>query len=286
MAKTYLLMDANVTTGYYLPRSLRSVRARARVESIINAARSGSADLFLCIPNFCIAEVFSTFMKCAFGGWNRHVRSAGGRIDRRVYQRLVSQFQKDIHNGAVINQSELSRYHVLGINLVAPIDHHFQIRRAGRNHRPMSTLDHLLVSMGIQLAKVHGQDRVVVISTDRRLCDVLKKCRVGLRSQVIHRLKLRIAREVTGREYSPDLYPTVIDLANATKAELEAALPRGATSLSLGSSLIRGHSRMPRSPIKMLWYLATWPQFASPSKAPRPARCRLRTAQCLRATAR
>jgi hypothetical protein len=225
MARTYLLLDANVTAGYYLPRSLRSVRARSRIESIINAARSGTTDVFLYIPSFCIAEVFSTFMKYAFGSWNRHVRRAGGRIDRRVYERLVSQFQRDIHNGAAINQYELSRYHVLGINLVAPIDHHFQIRRAGANHRPMSTLDHLLVSMGIQLAKVHGQDRVVVVSADRRLCDVLKKCRSGLRSRVINRLKLRIAREVTGRDYSPNLYPQVINLATATKAELTAALP-------------------------------------------------------------
>lgn len=225
MPRTYVLLDANVTAGYYLPRSLRSLRARSRIEAIVNAARSGQVDVFLYIPNFCIAEVFSTFMKYAFGGWNRHVTRAGGRIDRRVYERLVDQFQKDIHNGAVINQYELSRYHVLGVNLVAPIDHHFQIRRAGRNHRPMSTLDHLLVSMGIQLAKVHGQDNVVVISADRRLCDVLKKCRAGLRSRVIGRLKLRIAKEVTGKDYSPDLYPQVIDLATATNAELVAVLP-------------------------------------------------------------
>jgi hypothetical protein len=225
MARTYLLLDANVTAGYYLPRSLRSVRARSRIESIINAARSGHGDLFLYIPNFCIAEVFGTFMKYAFGKWNRHVTRAGGRIDRRVYERLVAQFQHDIHNGRVINQYELSRYHVLGINLVAPIDHHFQIRRAGGNHRPMSTLDHLLVSMGIQLAKVHGQDRVIVVSADRRLCDVIKKCRAGLRSRVIDRLKLRIAREVTGRDYSPELYPEVVDLATATKTDLADALP-------------------------------------------------------------
>jgi hypothetical protein len=225
MPRTYVLLDANVTAAYYLPRSLRSVRARSRIEAIINAARSGNADIFLYIPNFCVAEVFSTLMKYAFGQWNTHVTRAGGRIDRRVYERLVAQFQRDIHDGAVINQYELSRYHVLGINLVAPIDHHFQIRRAGGNHRPMSTLDHLLVSMGIQLAKVHGPDRVVLVSADRRLCDVLKKCRAGLRSRVIDRLKLRIAREVTGRDYSPDLYPSVVDLARATNAELAAALP-------------------------------------------------------------
>lgn len=68
MPRTYVLLDANVAAGYYLPRSLRSVRARSRIESIIDASRSETGDLFLYIPNFCIAEVFGTFMKYAFGG--------------------------------------------------------------------------------------------------------------------------------------------------------------------------------------------------------------------------
>ena len=62
----YLLLDANVTAGYYLSRSLDSKRAASRIENILNSIRSGATDHFLYIPNFCIAEVFSTFMKYAF----------------------------------------------------------------------------------------------------------------------------------------------------------------------------------------------------------------------------
>jgi hypothetical protein len=220
MARLFLLLDANVTSGYYLPRCLSSLRARKRIELIVNSARSGASDFFLYIPNFCIAETFSVFMKHGFSSRNRHVVNAGGKLDRRFYRSLVEQFQSDIHNGTLINQYELSRYHILGINWVAPIDHYFKIRRRHAEHRPMGTFDHLLVSMGIQLSKVHGPDNVVIVSTDTRLCDVVSKCRGGLKAKVVRRLKLDIAEEVTGRPYSPSLYPRCVNLATATKWQL------------------------------------------------------------------
>lgn len=232
MSTKYLLLDANVTAGYYLPRSLTSAKARTRTESILNSARSGESNFFLYIPNFCIAETFSVFMKHGLGHWNRHVKKAGGKIDRRVYEGLVKQFQADIHNGQFLNQYELSRYHVLGINLVAPIDHHFQISRGKKNHSPMSTFDHLLISMGIQLAHIHGPDNVVVVSADTRLTDVLAKCKSGLKPAVVKKLKLHIAENVTGRPFKKELYPLHVNLKNATESELIAAL--GAWPLVVG----------------------------------------------------
>lgn len=218
--RRYLLLDANVVAGYYLPRSLNSERARDRIAGIINSARTSAVDLFLYIPNFCIAETFSCFMKHGFSPRNQHVKSAGGKIDLRVYESLVNQFQKDIHNGSVINQYELSRYHVLGVNLVAPIDHYFKIRRRDKNHLPMGTMDHLIISMGIQLGKIHGPEHVIVISTDTRLCDVVEKARAGLGDQVVRKLKLNIAKEVTGRAYSPSIYPRCVNLASARNQDL------------------------------------------------------------------
>ena len=224
MPEKYLLLDANVVAGYYLPRSLQSTKARARIEMIFDSVRSKRADFFLYIPNFCIAETFGVFMKHAFGKWNPHVKKAGGKIDRRVYERLVSQFQKDIHNGHFINQYELSRYHILGINLVAPIDHHFQISRGRKKqHRPMGTFDHLLIAMGVQLAHVHGPENVVLVTADSRVTDVLEKCRSGLRSNVVRRLKLDIAERVTGRPFSPQRYPQYVNLKDGTRADLTAA---------------------------------------------------------------
>jgi hypothetical protein len=206
---------------------LSSKRAAKRIKVIFDSARTGESDFFFYIPNFCIAETFSVFMKHAFGKWNTHVKKAGGRIDRRVYESLVKQFQADIHNGAFLNQYELSRYHVLGINLVAPIDHHFQITRGGaKRHVPSGTFDHLLISMGLQLAKIHGPDNVIIVSSDMRLCKVLDKCRSGLKANVVKKLKLRIGENVTGRAYSPSLYPSCINLVSAKTRDLVHAFGR------------------------------------------------------------
>ena len=77
----YVLLDANVTAGYYLPRSLNSVKAQQRIEILFDSVRSRQADHFFYLPNFCVAEVFSVFMKHSFGTWNKQVKK--GTIDTR-----------------------------------------------------------------------------------------------------------------------------------------------------------------------------------------------------------
>ena len=152
--------------------------------------RSGESEHFFYLPNFCVAEVFSVFMKHTFGTWNNHVKKKG-TIDTRVYRSLVNQFEADIHNGAFIYHYELSRYHVLGINLVAPVDHYYRFRRGKRRQvAPMGTFDHLIISMGIHLAHIHGRENVAIISADDRLTDILKKCVGGISSATERKLKL------------------------------------------------------------------------------------------------
>lgn len=216
----YLLLDANVVAAYYLPRCTSSARSRSRIENIINSVRSGSTDHFLYMPNFCIAETFSVFMKHAFGKWNTHVQRAGGKIDARVYRSLTKQFGADIHNGKFIYQYELARYHILGIDLVAPVDHHYQITRGKKYHAPMGTFDHLIISMGVHLAHIHGHDSVAIISSDSRLTNILAKCKSGLKARTIEKLKLNAAEDVTGRKFGPTLFPRFLNLKTATNSDL------------------------------------------------------------------
>lgn len=216
----YILLDANVTAGYYLPRSLNSKRARERIQIIFDSARSGKSDFFFYLPNFCVAEVFSVFMKHSFGTWNTHV-SKKGTIDTRVYMSLVNQFQEDIHNGKFIYHYELSRYHVLGINLVAPIDHYFRFRRGNKRHvAPMGTFDHLIISMGVHLTRIHGRDNVVLLSSDERLTDILGKCCAGVSMSTQRKLRLEKAERLTGVPFAPDTFPRGVNLKTATKTEL------------------------------------------------------------------
>ncbi len=216
----YLLLDSNVTAGYYLPRSLDSARAQKRIELLFQSIRSGESSHFLYIPNFCIAEVFSVFMKHAFGKWNRHVINKGGTIDKRIYEKLVTQFQADIHNGKFLYHLELNRYHILGINLVAPIDHSYKISRRQGNVIPCGTFNHLIISMGITLAHIHGRNNVCIISADDRLTDLLSKCSSLHRPTTIKKLKLDIAEDVIGHPFNRDLFPRYLNLKSAKVSDL------------------------------------------------------------------
>jgi hypothetical protein len=215
----YALLDTNVTAGYYLARSLTSQVARRHIATIIDSVRTGGSKHSLYIPNICIAETFSVFMKYAFGKWNPHLKHKK-TIDKRVYEHLVSQFQKDIHNGRLLYQYELSRYHILAIDLVAPIDHHYQHTRGKKNHRPMGTFDHLYVAMGIHLAHIDGNENVVLLTADDRISNIVSRCRVSIADSTVRKLKLRIAEEVTGRAFSPALFPRCLNLKTATRRQL------------------------------------------------------------------
>lgn len=215
----YILLDSNVTAGYYLPRSLNSKKARERIENIFDSVRSGEAEHFFYLANFCVAEVFSVFMKHSFGSWNAHIKKKG-TIDTRAYNSLVHQFQDDIHNGKFIYHYELSRYHVLGINLVAPIDHYFKIVKGTKRVTPMGTFDHLIISMGIHLAHIHGSENVLILSTDDRLTNILKKCKSPIPYTTVRKLKLDKAMNITGRKFSPNIFPQHLNLKTATKKEL------------------------------------------------------------------
>ena len=186
------------------------------------------------LVNFCVAEVFGVFMKYSFGKWNPHVSSRGA-IDTRVYKSLVKQFQDDIHNGKFLYHYELSRYHVLGINLVAPIDHYFRVSRkrlakgkkrasekkVNPNVTPMGTLDHLIISMGVHLAKIHGRNDTVLVSADDRLTEILRKCKSSIPEATLKKLCLNGVEKLTGTPFCPSTFPRHVNLKTATIPELK-----------------------------------------------------------------
>lgn len=215
----YFLIDANVAAGYYLPRSLSSIKARQRIEMIIDHIRSHRKNNFIYIPNICIAETISVFIKHSFGKWNKHLKKEG-TIDTRVYNSLVNSFQSDIHNARFLYHYELDRYHILGINLVAPIDHYFRINKKKGNIHPMKTFDHLIISMGINLARIHGEKNVCILTADNRMSNVLDKCKSNIKKDTLGKLKLNIAEKVTGIPFSPHIFPLHLNLNHCTKEEL------------------------------------------------------------------
>jgi hypothetical protein len=220
----YYLIDANIASGYYLRRSAKDEKSADRIEMIIDFIRENRNDYFIYIPNFCVAETVNVFIKHSFGAWNRHVKKKGA-IDTRVYQSVIKAFQEDIHNAKFLYHYELDRYHILGINLVAPIDHYYKINRTKNRKRndptPSGTFDHLIISMGIQLTKIHGSGSVKILTTDYRLAKVVEKCRSNIRKTTLEKLKMKIAESVTSTDFSKDIFPECIDLSNCSNKELE-----------------------------------------------------------------
>lgn len=194
----YFLLDANVAAGYYLPRSLNSEKAKFRIEKIFDYIRMNSRDHFIYIPNICIAETFNVFAKHSFGYWNSHLKSKA-TIDSRIYESLVKSFQKDVHNGHFLYHYELNRYHIINTNLVSPIDHHYKIS-PGKKSKPAGTFDHIIISMGVELSRIHGADNVCILSTDERLIKVLEKCKSAMSPETIKKLKFNIAERVCGKK--------------------------------------------------------------------------------------
>lgn len=222
--KKYLLLDASVVAGYYLRQAARSKKCCDLSRQIIEAVRDGLWDHFLYIPNFCIAEVFSAFMKHAYGYWNRHVKKT---IDERIHKSLRAQFQHDIHNANLFYHYELSRYHILAINLVAPIDHWYQMARPQRTKKgvsPAGTFDQLIVAMGVHLTKIHGSGSVIIITTDDRLADLINKCKSNIGESVMRTTGLNRVKTVTGISFETNSFPEVINLRKITKSELAQKL--------------------------------------------------------------
>jgi rRNA-processing protein FCF1 len=218
----YCLFDASVIAAYYCPKTTRSHKVVENARNLIESVRSGASNHFFYIPNFCIAEIFSVFMKYAYSGWNKQTKR--GRIDGRVHKRLREQFEADIHNAKLFYHYELSRYHVLAINLVAPIDHHYKLYRRGKTgggQNPAGTFDQLIIAMAIHLVKIHGPGNVVVITSDDRLARIITKCHGDIPDSISRRLKLKEASSFTGVPFAPESFPVVLNLKEATKTQLK-----------------------------------------------------------------
>lgn len=220
-SRKYCLFDTSVLVPYFLPHSHKEAKVHERAVAIIESVRSKASEHFFYIPNFCIAEVFSTFAKHAYGDWNKQVSS--GTIDGRVHASLRKQFQDDIHNAALFYHYELSRYHVLTVNIVAPVDHYFKLGRGdGRRIVPSGAFDQLIAAMGIHLTKIHGAGNVVVITADNRLAKLIRKCRSPISATARKTMKIADAERFVGIPFVADSFPLVLDLATAKDRDLKA----------------------------------------------------------------
>ena len=219
----HLLVDSCVAAAYYVPACagyMDSLAPRAKI--LIDHCRHDQGRYRLMIPNFCIAEVFSILAKYRFGKWNKHVKKTMSEVE---YWRARLGFIEDIHNGRTFQQHELSRYHILASDLIHPVDHTYEFYRSSRKKKkkkrkiPMSTFDHLIIAMGIEMVKLHGRDSVLLVTADRRLGHILKRAASIKPKSAAKCGLLKVARDI-GLEWGPEIYPEVINLATARDTAL------------------------------------------------------------------
>lgn len=221
-----MLIDACVAAAFFAPRTTRSSHLVNRAASLLRGTSSAFEPQFL-IPSFCIGETFAVFEKHRWGAsWNRHV-NAKTRLTPGKFRVARDEFHKAIHNGTKLLQVELNRYHVLCLDLIAPINAAYRIKRdrtVKKNVNPASTYDLLVVAMGIWLQRQHGAEEFLIATGDERVASVVKRAKSESLGQPMRNHLSAVARQI-GLTYGPEIYPRVVDLVHARKADLEAVLP-------------------------------------------------------------
>lgn len=226
--RRFVLLDANIVAGYYLPESLSLISARPRIKNIIDAVRNaGAPEVFLYIPEFCIPEVFAVFARYFFATWDKQVRkNLPKKLKRTDYDKILKKFRNDLHYGALLYQVELNRYHVLATDLISPVDSYYQHYRTRKNakrrmrKKMMGAADHTIIGMGVNLSRIHGRDHFAILTADHRLADILTRA-TSVKPNTAEKLGLFETAKKLGLEYRKNIYPRVINLAKTTKNELK-----------------------------------------------------------------
>ncbi len=125
MSVKYLLWDSSVVIPYYVKEATRNGKVAGRSRTVLEAVRHHRVDAFCYIPNIVIAEVFVALDRHCYSAWDKQVNNVwkpAKTLDSRRYKTVRKKFRQDIHNGKLFYQVETNRYHILGIDLLAPVD--------------------------------------------------------------------------------------------------------------------------------------------------------------------
>lgn len=119
---------------------------------------------FLYIPQFCVSEVFNTFARLFYRD-----KKIGGEL----YNKWRSEFIKSIHDRNLIYCYDLHRYHNLNTHPIFKLEHTTPYNEQNGLHA-LSTLDILVIAMGIELKRLHLSNEVEILSRDKRLIGISK----------------------------------------------------------------------------------------------------------------
>lgn len=222
--RKFLLWDSSVIIPYYMPSATKNAKVIDRSKTILDSVRNHRLDAICFVPNIVVAEVFNAFARETYSTWDPRIYKkyggAGKSLDRRKYNTARKKFKTDIHNGALFYQYELNRYHILSLDLIAPVDKYLKFYRTKKT-QSMGASDLLIGAMGIHLNKIHGDD-FRILTADRRMEAIFAKSCTKLARNTARNLGLTVkAKNLGFQNWEPVLYPKVIDLQRCSLKELK-----------------------------------------------------------------
>lgn len=220
--RKFLLWDASVIIPYYLSQTSKNKKAMSRSKLILDSVRNHRLDAFCFIPNIVIAEVFTAFARDHYSAWDKQItrKYKGGTLDARLFNKAREKFRNDIHNTALFYQYDINRYHILALDLIAPIDKYRKYYRKG-HVKSMGASDLLIGAMGMHMSKIHGHNNSTILTADRRMKAIFDDACRKLSKKKAHKLKLdKVSKELKFGEWNGKMYPNVIDLQRCKDSEL------------------------------------------------------------------
>ncbi|MFH1618471.1 MAG: hypothetical protein ABIG11_01045 [bacterium] len=156
----HFLLDTSVLVLKYHHRDEEEASLAAKIKRLFEAKREN--DAFLFVPNFCIVETFNTFAKFCY---------EERLINEAAYNRYREALKADVVGGTILYSYELSRRHILAADEVLKPEHTSGKRGAGDS---LSTVDILLISMGMDIARIVGRNNLKILANENRIVDVCK----------------------------------------------------------------------------------------------------------------
>lgn len=169
--KKIFLLDTNVLVGYYLKQNPSVMD----VVGYLKKLREGGACL-LFIPNFCIAEVFSTFSKLCY------YRDISEKEFKEAKENFINDVSRDdeYKRYQYYNHYELNRYHLFDAHMVYQPFWEYVVRshiegkhktKEGYRKFP-SSFDLLTIAQGIELTMLYSDEDFAILTSDQFIIDI------------------------------------------------------------------------------------------------------------------
>ncbi len=129
-------------------------KANKKLDEIFVSQTNKKATVYL--PQFCVAETFNTFARLYYKDKS---------ISEELYNSLTELFKEHIKDRKLLYCYDLHRYHNLNADAVIRAEHTVPYN----GDISLSTLDILIIAMGIELMHIHPPKNVYVVTGDKRL---------------------------------------------------------------------------------------------------------------------